>query len=71
MGGCPKTQFEHNTYYTDEFKRFWDANLDTMLKSYADIMLRDPLTPLESLQTPFSAEAMTARKEIEAFGGLH
>jgi uncharacterized protein len=71
MGGCPKTQFEHNTYYTDEFKRFWDANLDTMLRSYADIMLRDPLTPLESLQTPFSVEAMTARKEIEAFGGLH
>ena len=68
MGGCPKTQFEHNKYYTDEFKRYWDANLDTILRNYADILMSAPATPLAPLKTPFGPDALNARKELEAFG---
>ncbi len=66
MGGCPKVQIERNN--TDQFKRYWDANLDTMLRTYADVMLGDRMAPLESLKTPFGPEAMNARRELEFLG---
>jgi uncharacterized protein len=68
MGGCPKTQLEGDNGYTDRFKRYWDANLDAMLRTYADIILSDHSTPLQSLQTPFGPEAMNTRRELEASG---
>jgi uncharacterized protein len=68
FGGCPKTQFERNKYFIDSFKLFWDSNLDQMLRTYADIMQNQNTSPLEPLFTPFGAEAVRARRELQASG---
>jgi uncharacterized protein len=68
MGGCPKTQIEKDKFYTDEFKRYWDANLDILLRTFADMQSKGPVASLPSLNTPFGPEAMATQTEREVFG---
>jgi radical SAM protein with 4Fe4S-binding SPASM domain len=36
MGGCPKAQFERNTFYLDAQSKYWEENIDTLLRTYHD-----------------------------------
>lgn len=41
MGGCPKTQFEKNEFYLRDQSRYWEENIDTVLRNYAAIATRE------------------------------
>ena len=63
MSGCPKQQLETyrpggNRHNIDEFKRYWDDSLESMVKLYADFVLDAgrPKSPLGS----FSASASSS-----------
>ncbi|HTI03457.1 MAG TPA: radical SAM protein [Acidisoma sp.] len=36
LGGCPKDQFEKNSFYIEERGAYWESNLDELLRMHAD-----------------------------------
>lgn len=36
MGGCPKSHFEKNEFYLSEQSRYWEDNIDSVIRGYYD-----------------------------------
>lgn len=36
LGGCPKTHFEKNDFYLEQQSKYWESNIDTVLRTYHD-----------------------------------